>query len=157
MGRQGIARRLRPRQRRGTAIPADGATEPEPGLFAFGLAESVPERLSFAGNVHLRGHGGMLDLPIASPALQRDADGWFLSIADPDEAPESGVRIVFARVERLETDPAGHPSAVLLGTGVTLTEDGAMLFFGPYQHGTPLADLRVVGLPADEADRISAP
>lgn len=140
----------------GSVTPVDGATEPEPGVFAFGLAEPGPDRLAFTGGVQFRAHGGMLDLPIVSPWLERDAAGWCLSIPDPDEAPESGIRLVFARVGSVSMDADGAEPGAIRGSDVTLTEEGAMLFFGPYQHGTPLADLRVAGLPQGEAERLSA-
>jgi hypothetical protein len=110
----------------------DGVTE-EPEGFVFPEDEGGDDGgLGFRGSVTLVGHGGMMHVALADPALTPDGDGWMLSITDPDDAT---LRLSFARVAAL-TDEGG----VLRGSGTVLTPDGADLFFGPYTAGTPLDD-----------------
>jgi hypothetical protein len=60
-----------------------------------------------------------------------------VEFADPD-APTR--RLHFADVAAVvAADGAEH------GTGTTLAADGADLFFGPYEQGTPLDDPVVLG------------
>ena len=105
---------------------ADGATEAGDGFRFEALGP-----LAFRGAVTLHGHGGMLHLRIADPAIARTADGWVLEIADPDD-PD--IRLPFATIAAFDGE---------LATGTALTEDGADLFFGPYRAGTPVDDPRV--------------
>lgn len=114
----------------------DGAREAD-GAFFFPAAEDGSEELSFTGNVYLRGHGGMMDLPVANPRIERAGAAWNLTIQDPDEADE---RLVFATIAQLETDADGYARA----TGTALSADGAGLFFGPYREGTELDEPEIV-------------
>lgn len=84
--------------------------------------------LNFIGWVQLVGHGGMLNLLFKAPALEQGAHGWHLTIADPDTPSE---RLVFASIATFD---GTH------GSVTTLTQDGADLFFGPYELGTVLDD-----------------
>jgi hypothetical protein len=114
------------------AVLLDGVTEGPDG-FVFPEDEGGDDGgLGFRGTVTLDGHGGMMHVALADPALTPDGDGWMLSIADPDDAT---VRLSFARVSTISDD-----DGVLRGSGTVLTADGADLFFGPYTAGTPLDD-----------------
>lgn len=119
----------------------DGASETD-GAFFFPAAEDASGEFSFTGNVYLRGHGGMMDLPVANPRVERAGDAWSLTIQDPDEADE---RLVFATIAQFEADAEGHARA----TGTALSADGAGLFFGPYREGTEVDDPEVISQPAD--------
>jgi hypothetical protein len=115
---------------------ADGEVAAESGAetvgrsFRFPLARRDGDVLSFSGRVVLTGHGGLLNVVIADPAVERGADGWTLSIADPDVA---GDRLVFATLEGVTENDSG-----LTVDSAALTEAGSDLFFGPYTRGTPL-------------------
>lgn len=109
----------------GRVAAVGGATETAEGFVFPG------QDLRFSGVVTLTGHHGMMRIVIADPALVETPRGWTLEIADPD-APAA--RLPFATVASFAGEAA---------TGVALTADGADLFFGPYEQGTPLDDLAV--------------
>lgn len=88
--------------------------------------------LAFRGSVTLTGHGGLLRVTIADPSLVEVDGGWALEVADPDGP---GLRLRFATIEAFDGERA---------SGTALTEDGADLFFGPYERGTPVDDPRIV-------------
>ncbi|WP_404311552.1 HtaA domain-containing protein [Agrococcus terreus] len=104
---------------------ADGAADHgERGIrWAPGVAP-----LAFRGRVTLTGHGGLLRVTIADPSLVEVDGGWALEVADPDDP---ALRLRFATIEVFDGERA---------SGTALTEDGADLFFGPYERGTPIDD-----------------
>ncbi|WP_413319020.1 HtaA domain-containing protein [Agrococcus sp. 1P02AA] len=104
------------------AVAASGGALETPGGFRFPAVGP----LAFAGAVTLTGHHGMLRIVVADPSIVEAAAGWALEIADPD-APAGRLR--FAALECFDGASA---------SGAALTEDGADLFFGPYEAGTPL-------------------
>lgn len=113
---------------------ADGRVEVADGATADGDAfvfEGADASLVFRGSVALTGHGGMLRVTIADPAVVEAAGGWVLEIADPDD-PDARLR--FATIAAFDGTTA---------SGTALTEEGADLFFGPYTTGTPIDDPRV--------------
>jgi hypothetical protein len=122
---------------------ADGEVAVEDGAEAVGRSFRFPltrrdgDVLSFRGRVVMTGHGGLLNVVIADPALERGSEGWTLTIADPDVP---GDRLVFATLEGVTETGAG-----LTVGSAALTESGADLFFGPYTRGTPLDAPSVVG------------
>lgn len=97
----------------------------------------------FRGTVRFLGHGGVLDLRIADPAVEPRAGGWVLSIRDPYD-PDA--RVDLATIAAF--DPSGQQC---IGSGLALTADGADLFFGPYVEGTPLDDFEIVDTPPTPA------
>lgn len=107
----------------GAITATDGAQAIEGG-FRF---EQVQEGV-FRGAVTITGHGGMMRVVIADPAIVETDAGWVLEIADPDDA---ATRLRFATIAAFDGERA---------TGTALTEDGADLFFGPYRRGTELDD-----------------
>lgn len=113
------------------SITLETATETGQG-FRFPLVTRTDDELQFEGSVAFAGHHGMMRVTIAEPRITRTAKGWSLSIADPD-APET--RLTFGRIVAFD----GAETA-----GITLTQDGADLFFGPYREGTPLDDAILV-------------
>jgi hypothetical protein len=119
------------------AVTLSGGAEEVDGGFRFPAADAAGHTgadapLAFRGAVTLTGHGGMLRVTIADPALVDTGDGWVLEIADPDDP---GIRLRFATLAGFDGERA---------TGAALTEDGADLFFGPYERGTAVDDPRVV-------------
>lgn len=92
----------------------------------------------FAGAVRFTGHGGMLDLTFAAPALIRRGAARAVTIEDPYEPG----RLELATVAAF-TREAGR----LRGSGLALTEAGSDLFFGPYTAGTPFDDLLIDDAP----------
>ncbi|MFB3977790.1 MULTISPECIES: HtaA domain-containing protein [Microbacterium] len=109
----------------GAVVVAGGVRETDGGFVFAG------EGHRFSGSVTFTGHGGMMRVTLADPALVDRAGTWVLEIADPDD---DGVRLPFATVAAFDGST---------GTGVALTADGADLFFGPYEAGTPLEDFRI--------------
>lgn len=115
-----------------TLAMSDGSITTSAGAKAEGEVFLFPGTgLTFAGAVRFRGHGGLMDVKLADPSLVETPSGWAVDIADPDDA---GARLRFARVASFDGTA---------GRGVTLAQDGADLFFGPYEDGTPLDDLVV--------------
>lgn len=105
------------------AITADRGAHEDPAGFVF-----PGDDRAFTGRVTFIGHGGMMRVVLADPALVPDGDKWMLEIADPDDETQ---RLPFAEVAAFDGST---------GTRVSLTADGADLFFGPYEAGTPLED-----------------
>ena len=114
---------------------ADGSVEVADGasITAAGIRFPVADGLAFGGAVTLTGHGGMLRVTIARPALVETSDGWVLEIADPDDPSR---RMAFATIAAFDGT---------LASGTALTQDGADLFFGPYERGTAIDDPVVLG------------
>lgn len=114
----------------------DGSVEMSDGAVATGagfrFAQSERGGLRFTGTVTLTAHNGMLHIVIADPELQPDGAGLLLTIADPDDPT---LRLPFGQAAGMQATTEGDRC-----TGTTLTEDGADLFFGPYEAGTPLDD-----------------
>jgi hypothetical protein len=107
-------------------VATDGGALEAPAGFVF-----PGEGLRFRGAITLSGHSGMMRVVLADPHLVETDGAWMLQLTD-----DAGVRVDFATV-------AGFDGVD--GTGVALTSDGADLFFGPYEAGTPLDDLMVRG------------
>lgn len=112
----------------GSVEAAGGAAISESGIRFPGVAD-----LAFRGTVTLTGHGGMLRVTIAEPALVETAEGWVLEIADTDDPSR---RLAFATIAAFDGSRA---------SGTALTQDGADLFFGPYERGTAIDDPVVEG------------
>jgi hypothetical protein len=112
----------------------DGSVEAREGAAttSTGIRFDGAGGLAFRGAVTLTGHGGMLRVTIADPAIVQADGGWVLEIADPDDASS---RLAFATIAAFDGRRA---------SGTALTEDGADLFFGPYERGTPIDDPVVV-------------
>jgi hypothetical protein len=116
----------------GTVVAADGATA-EGGAFRFPAGSGAGGADgAFLGSVTLTAHSGMFHLVIAEPAIVHAPEGWRLEIADPHEP---GARLPFATIAAFDGERA---------TGTVLTQDGADLFFGPYEPGTPIDEPTVV-------------
>ncbi|GAA3882213.1 hypothetical protein GCM10022381_25600 [Leifsonia kafniensis] len=86
----------------------------------------------FAGGVRLRGHGGMLDLPLRDPWIEQTAIGFVLTIVDPDDV---NARLPFVTMEEFVLRGNSR-----FGVATSMTADGADLIFGPYEAGTPFDD-----------------
>lgn len=121
----------------GEVLLDDGVVETPDG-FAFPPLDAEAGVRRFGGCVTFQGHNGMMHVELSEPSLTAVGDGWRVDFADPD-APT--VRLHFADVASVTAgdDGARH------GAGTTLAADGADLFFGPYEEGTPLDDPVVVG------------
>ena len=113
----------------GTVEAAGGATVTDAGIRFPGAGTGA---LAFGGAVTLTAHGGMLHVTIADPAIVETSTGWALEIADPHDPSR---RMAFATIAAFDGRRA---------SGTALTQDGADLFFGPYQRGTAIDDPSVV-------------
>ena len=117
------------------AMP-DGSVTAEQGALLRGATAVFPRTdaahpLRFRGALRFVGHGGVLDLRIADPAVEPRGEGGILSIRDPYDP---AARLDLATIAALDA---------VAGTGLALTADGADLFFGPYVEGTPLDDFEL--------------
>ena len=121
----------------GEVLLDDGVVETAEG-FAFPPAGVDGDTLRFGGCLTFQGHSGMMRVELSEPSLTAVAGGWRVEFADPD-APT--VRLHFADVASVVTGADG----TLHGAGTFLAADGADLFFGPYEEGTPLDDPHVPG------------
>lgn len=117
----------------GTVDATDGATITDAGIRFPGIRfpGTGEPPLAFAGAVTLTAHGGMLHVTIAAPAIVETATGWAIEIDDPHDPSQ---RMAFATIAGFDGRDA---------TGTALTQDGADLFFGPYQRGTAIDDPRI--------------
>lgn len=102
-------------------VELDGVTREASGKLVFAGSD-----LRFAGVVRLTGHSGMMRVVLADPDLVETPSGWALELGDA-----AGERFLFAAIAHFDG---------VRGTGLTLTEEGSDLFFGPYEEGTPLDD-----------------
>ncbi|SDH43697.1 HtaA domain-containing protein [Agrococcus jejuensis] len=121
----------------GEVLLDDGVLDTAEG-FAFPAKGVDGDTLRFGGVVTFQGHNGMMHVELSEPSLTPVGDGWRVEFSDPD-APT--VRLHFADVASVVTGRDGTQH----GTGTFLAADGADLFFGPYEQGTPLDDPFVQG------------
>lgn len=121
----------------GEVLVDDGVHETQHG-FAFPPRGADGDTLRFGGVVTFQAHNGMMHVELSEPSLTPVGDGWRVEFSDPD-APT--VRLHFADVASVVTGGDGTQH----GTGTFLAADGADLFFGPYEQGTPLDDPFVQG------------
>ena len=106
------------------------ASEVSEGLWSFPLQHTEANRYEFAGEVRLSAHEGLLRLTIRDPWLTITPGVTVLSVADALGGP--GERIEIARV---------------VADGQTeLAEAGAALFEFRYPVGSPLEQLRLIGI-----------
>ncbi|MCU1480403.1 MAG: hypothetical protein JWQ19_1189 [Subtercola sp.] len=126
----------------GRVVLGGGARE-EGGVFVFPqagdgenrAAEATPSE-TFTGTVLFEGHDGLMRVEFRDPAIVEVDGRTVLTLAD-SAAPDA--RLTFAT---LDLGPGIHSPRP--GTHVALTPDGADLFFGPYEEGTPFDDLRLL-------------
>ncbi len=112
------------------------------------VAESTGREriLQFGGRVHFTGHGGMLSVDIARPALHIEAGHVTLTIDDPwDEG--LGGRVVFA-----EGTIANFGDMVITIGELRLTEDACDLFNGAYEPGASVDGVVVTRGPSTGSD-----
>lgn len=110
-------------------ITVDGAEESPEG---FVFPGSDAGDLRFTGSVTLVAHGGMMNVVLRDPAIERSGEGATLTIVDPFE-PEQ--RMPFAHILRVSDD-----GQTLTASGTVLTMEGSDLFVGPYGPGTAFDD-----------------
>lgn len=158
----------------GTVEVSEGAT----GRFVFPLAddEALAHRnfmgAAFKGKVRFTGHGGLLDLTIANPAIVREGQAWKL-MADvasrpftmPGARPGSSLRAAAASTDapapaRVHLANLGGMNLAHTSTGATvsfssveLTEQGAQAFGGFYKAGNRALDALTVSLRAADAPK----
>lgn len=125
----------------GRIVFENGARE-ESSVFVFPQAAETDADadeslgLSFTGTVLFEGHDGLMRVEFRDPLIIETDEHALLTLADA-EAPDA--RLTFAT---LDLAPGMHSPRA--GTAVTLTADGADLFFGPYEEGTPFDDLLII-------------
>ncbi|WP_175956364.1 HtaA domain-containing protein [Schaalia sp. Marseille-Q2122] len=144
----------------GTVEVSEGAT----GRFVFPLAddEALAHRnfmgAAFKGKVRFTGHGGLLDLTIANPAIVREGQAWKL-MADvasrpftfPGARPGSSFfaaassevptlkRVHLADLDGMDVKHGGGGATVSFSS-VVLTDEGAAAFGGFYKAGNRALD-----------------
>lgn len=115
------------------------------GEFRFPAAASIPAPwnggapMEFSGILRFVAHGGILNLTIVDPRIERGEAGGPLLLSIADGAGLDAHRLPFAR---LVPRAAGHPSAGL-SFGAVLTSEGASLFMGNYAAGDELDPVTV--------------
>lgn len=98
----------------------------------------------YGGSVHYHGHGGILDLTLANPALQINGNSGalYLSVNGSDM---QGKKFSLGRVHFANVSFGGvsvvNGQLQLSNAAVTLTDAGAKAFVGFYKAGEPLAPL----------------
>lgn len=126
----------------------EGATRTEDGAFVFpaqDVAGAALEPLEaepagearFTGAARFHGHGGMLAVYLADPAIEVGPEGWRLTAADSQRRDQ---RIVVAKLERPEPPAAGGTELVL---ACAITYDGGQLLGGHYPPGAPIDPVRL--------------
>ncbi|RRC94509.1 HtaA domain-containing protein [Schaalia canis] len=153
---------------------SEGAT----GRFVFPLADGATlahgnfTGAEFKGKVRFLGHGGLLDLTIANPAIVREGQAWKLMadvasrpFAMPGARPGSSLRAAASSTDapapaRVHLANLGGMNLAHTSTGATvsfssveLTEQGAQAFGGFYKAGNRALDALTVSLRAADAPK----
>lgn len=132
----------------GEIAALDGATRAEDGSFIFPAREAEGAALSpwggepagearFTGAARFHGHGGMLAVFLADPAIEVSPEGWRLTACD---SPRHDQRIVVATLQPPGPAEAGGTELVL---ACAITYDGGQLLGGHYPPGTPIDAVRL--------------
>ncbi|MCF2706954.1 HtaA domain-containing protein [Arcanobacterium haemolyticum] len=113
----------------GTVEGLDGASfDVATKLFTFPVTEGQDitansTRIAFDGAAHLSAHGGMLDLTLSKPVIQKNAEGqWVLT------ATANGQEVTFATLEGVSIAEADGLATISVEKA--LIADGAFQFFG---------------------------
>jgi Htaa len=127
----------------------DGATYATPAFAFTGATGEIDPvsgagRVAFHGSVHFTGHGGILDLTIASPTLRIDGDGRATLLLDVRGTDTSGAPAIDAKqteIGTLAAAPAVDAAAgalTLSAVPLALSAAGAPAFGGFYAEGEEL-------------------
>lgn len=128
----------------GRETAEEGARIEARGFF-FPLADEG-EALCFSGRVALSGYNGLLELRIEDPWVERDGEGWVLSIVDPTSRSLPRQRLPLAVLSEPVIADDGREGRVLRALDARLAPTGARLFDGVYAPGTPLEQVELAGV-----------
>lgn len=156
---------------KGSWEASGGATYQTPSFTWSGATGEIdPEtgagKVTFPGTVHFTGHGGILDLTIATPTLVIDDKGagtLLLDVRSNDTSGGLAVDEKQAEVGRLGaavTNDAAAGALAVTQAPLSLTEAGAPAFGGFYQPGDELDPLSVdvrLDCPAEETTPSPSP
>ncbi|GAA2011611.1 hypothetical protein GCM10009839_02230 [Catenulispora yoronensis] len=132
----------------GVIAPADGATTNADGTFHFPLGTADYDTTthavtsSFAGSLHITGHGGQLDIGLAALKLSTSGTTGTLS-ADTTSKQQDGTTTAVKAVPLL-TFAVAQDSFGGGPVTTTLTAEGAKAFGGFYPAGSAMDPLKVV-------------
>jgi len=139
---------------KGSWEATDGATYATPSFTFTGATgeidiETGAGTIAFPGAVHFTGHGGVLDMTLASPSIVIAEDGAATLHLDVRSTDTSGAPSVDEK--QAEVGALGEPIAVDAAAGtatvadapVTLTDAGAPAFGGFYEAGEELDPITV--------------
>lgn len=120
----------------------------ESSYFTFPEVEcaGAPSVRRFSGTIRMGGHGGLLDLLIADPWVERSVSGVELTVVDPASWPAGNRRIVLARLVGRGTESDSATQVF----DAHLAEPGVALFGDQYPVGTAL-DTVVIGAQLNSA------
>lgn len=117
----------------------DGAEALPDGRFRFPQVENTDGgALIFTGTTAFSGHFGMLALTVSRPTVVPRGDGFALTIFD-DDAPSQSIDFVSLG------NPTTRDGSIHFDD-VTLTRDGAELFFDTYRPGTLFEAIELRGI-----------
>jgi len=130
----------------GQCSTTDGASVVNDNVFLFESNSATVSpgnaavRASFTGDVRFSGHHGFMFVRIADPQIEVTDGIGSLSVIDY-LTPEADSRrdLVTFKAQLIESND--EPLAVLVGTDVRLTIEGAELFNDVYPPGEPFEDL----------------
>ncbi|MBU8865636.1 HtaA domain-containing protein [Paenarthrobacter aromaticivorans] len=105
------------------------------------LPPTGPGEMKFEGDVQFIAHGGLLNVILADPRIQRGDDQIFLSALTGQYSGSAGSPTVVAElVERIEADGS-------ISYDATLASSGVQVFGGVYPAGEPLDAVQIVHNP----------
>lgn len=125
----------------GAELAADGGFtfQVAPGSdLALGADGKFVGQGRFLGSVRFEAHGGMLKVFLADPALEIDATGAMLTVADSADRTR---RVAVAQLDLAAMTRSDNGEAVI---PTTLTMEGCQLLGDHYPPGTVLDPVRVI-------------
>ncbi|MBT9473741.1 MAG: HtaA domain-containing protein [Pseudomonadota bacterium] len=132
----------------GVTQASDGAARDADGGFTFtalaggdlhlGADGKLQGTGKFQGELRFEAHGGMLSVCLVDPAVEVDADGAALTVAD---SPARTRRLEIARLDLSAMTP-GEAGEMIIPTALSM--DGVQLLGDHYPPRTPLDPVRLV-------------
>lgn len=124
---------------------ADGGARIDGAGFFFPLVDEG-EVVRFSGRVALSAYSGLLELRIEDPWVEREGEGWVLTILDPTSRSQPRARLPLCVLTETDSADDGDDGRGFRTLETRLAPSGARLFDGVYVPGSLLDPVRFVGV-----------